>query len=286
MLNAVLGIVLAMMLAPMLSRALDTRAGFLLALAPLAAFVWFVLQVPAIAAGGQMLESLPWVPGLDIALSFRLDGLSLLFALLISGIGTLIVLYAGAYLSDHHHLGRFCAYLLGFMASMLGLVLADDLVAMFVFWELTSVSSYLLIAFQHERDEARRSGLQALLITGGGLALLASLLLLGFAGEAWQFSALSAQAVVAHPASSVIVALILLGCFTKSAQVLFHLWLPNAMVAPTPVSAYLHSATMVKAGVYLLARLNPIFGGEDGWGSVLVVVGAATAMLGAVLAIR
>ncbi|AVZ80657.1 NADH-quinone oxidoreductase subunit I [Zoogloeaceae bacteirum Par-f-2] len=276
-----------MVLAPWLSRALDARAGFVLALAPLAAFVWLVLQMPSIAAGGQLFESLPWVPGLGIALNFRLDGLSLLFALLISGIGTLIVLYAAAYLSDHHHLGRFYAYLLGFMASMLGLVLADDLVAMFVFWELTSVCSYLLITFQHERDEARRSGLQALLITGGGgLALLAGLLLLGLAGEAWQFSALSAQAAVAHPASSVIVALILLGCFTKSAQVPFHLWLPNAMVAPTPVSAYLHSATMVKAGVYLLARLNPIFGGEDGWGSVLVVVGAATAVLGAVLAIR
>jgi len=286
-LNAVLGIVLAMVLAPWLSRALAARTGFLLALAPLAAFVWFVLQVPAIAAGGQLFESLPWVPGLDIALSFRLDGLSLLFALLISGIGTLIVLYAGAYLSDHHHLGRFYAYLLGFMASMLGLVLADDLVAMFVFWELTSVCSYLLIAFEHKRDQARRSALQALLITGGGgLALLAGLLLLGLAGEAWQFSALSTQAVVAHPASSAIVALILLGCFTKSAQMPFHLWLPNAMVAPTPVSAYLHSATMVKAGVYLLARLNPVFGGEDGWGGVLVVVGAATAVLGAVLAIR
>ncbi|AUL99607.1 NADH dehydrogenase [Rhodocyclaceae bacterium] len=287
MLSAVLGIVLAMVLAPWLSRALDARAGFVLALAPLAAFLWLVLQMPSIAAGGQLFESLPWVPGLGIALNFRLDGLSLLFALLISGIGTLIVLYAAAYLSDHHHLGRFYAYLLGFMASMLGLVLADDLVAMFVFWELTSVCSYLLITFQHERDEARRSGLQALLITGGGgLALLAGLLLLGLAGEAWQFSALSAQAVAAHPASSAIVALILLGCFTKSAQVPFHLWLPNAMVAPTPVSAYLHSATMVKAGVYLLARLNPIFGGEDGWGSVLVVVGAATAVLGAVLAIR
>ncbi len=287
MLNAVLGIALAMAFAPVLSRLLDDRAGFLLALGPFAAFVWFVLQVPVVAAGGAVMESIAWVPALDAALAFRLDGLSLLFALLVSGIGTLIVLYAGAYLSDHHHLGRFYAYLLGFMASMLGLVLADDLIAMFVFWELTSISSYLLISFQHEKSDSRRAALQALLITGGGgLALLAGLILLGAAADAWQFSALDAEALDGHALYPAIIVLVLIGCFTKSAQLPFHLWLPNAMAAPTPVSAYLHSATMVKAGVYLLARLNPVFGGPDGWGTILVVVGAATALVGAVLAIR
>lgn len=287
MLNAVLGIALAMLLAPALSRVLDDRAGFLLAAAPLAAFVWFVLQVPVVAGGGELIEALAWVPALEVTLAFRLDGLSLLFALLVSGIGTLIVLYAGAYLSDHHHLGRFYAYLLGFMAAMLGLVLADDFIAMFVFWELTSVASFLLIAFLHEKSDSRRAALQALLITGGGgLALLAGLILLGVVSDSWQFSALQAAAVEGHVLYPAIVVLILIGCFTKSAQLPFHLWLPNAMAAPTPVSAYLHSATMVKAGVYLMARLNPVFGGPEGWGTVLVVVGAATALVGAVLAIR
>jgi multicomponent Na+:H+ antiporter subunit A len=223
----------------------------------------------------------------DVELAFRLDGLSLLFALLITGIGTLIVLYAGAYLSDHHHLGRFHAYLLGFMAAMLGLVLADDLIAMFVFWELTSVTSFLLIAFQHDKQESRRAALQALLITGGGgLALLAGLILLGNVGGSWQFSGLSAQAIADHALYPAILALVLIGAFTKSAQLPFHLWLPNAMAAPTPVSAYLHSATMVKAGVYLLARLNPALGGSTSWSTILITIGAATALVGAVLAIR
>lgn len=287
MLNALGLIGLTTLLAPWLGRVLDARAGWLLALAPLYGFVWLLGQMPVIAGGGAVVESIAWIPALDVALSFRLDGLSLLFGLLVTGIGTLIVLYAGSYLSDHHHLGRFYAFLLGFMAAMLGLVLADDLIAMFVFWELTSISSYLLISFQHERAASRRAALQALLITGGGgLALLAGLILLGMAGDAWQFSALSAAAIEGHALYPAIMILVLLGCFTKSAQLPFHLWLPNAMEAPTPVSAYLHSATMVKAGVYLMARLNPVMGGEDGWGSILVVVGAATALVGAVLALR
>ncbi|MDO9596578.1 MAG: proton-conducting transporter membrane subunit [Azoarcus sp.] len=280
-------IVVAMLFAPSLSRALDARAGWLLALAPLAGFVWMLTQLPVVSSGGVVLESYAWVPALDVALSFRLDGLSLLFGLLVTGIGTLIVLYAGSYLSDHHHLGRFYAYLLGFMAAMLGLVLADDLIALFVFWELTSVMSFLLISFQHENAVSRRAALQALLITGGGgLALLAGLILLGTAADSWQFSTLTAEAVEGHVLYPAILVLVLLGCFTKSAQVPFHLWLPNAMAAPTPVSAYLHSATMVKAGVYLLARLNPVMGGSAGWGTTLIVFGAATALVGAVLALR
>lgn len=214
------------------------------------------------------MQSLSWIPALDINLSLRLDGLSLVFALLISGIGSLIVLYAGSYLSSHVHLGRFHAYLLVFMLAMLGLVLADDLVAMFVFWELTSIASFLLISFQHDKAVSRRAALQALLITGGGgLALLAGLILLGGATGNWQFSNLSAEQIEGHVLLPAIIALVLLGCFTKSAQVPFHLWLPNAMNAPTPVSAYLHSATMVKAGIYLLARLNPVLGGSVGWGT-------------------
>lgn len=287
MLTTLVFIVVAMLFAPLLSRVLDARAGWLLALAPLAAFLWLLSRLPVISGGGVVLESYAWVPALEVALSFRLDGLALLFGLLVSGIGTLIVLYAGSYLSDHRHLGRFYAYLLGFMAAMLGLVLADDLIALFVFWELTSVTSFVLIGFQHENAGARRAALQALLITGGGgLALLAGLILLGTAAGGWQFSTLTAEAVEGHALYPAILVLILLGCFTKSAQVPFHLWLPNAMTAPTPVSAYLHSATMVKAGIYLLARLNPVMGGSAGWGTTLIVVGATTALVGAVVAIR
>ncbi len=280
-------IALAMLLAPALAQRLSARAGWLLAVAPLAAFARLLSQLPEVASGGVVTERFSWVPALGVELAFRLDGLSMLFALLITGIGALIVLYAGAYLAGHPQLGRFYAYLLGFMAAMLGLVLADDLIAMFVFWELTSVSSFLLIAFQHDKADSRRAALQALLITGGGgLALLAGLILLGSVGGSWQFSGLSAQALAAHAAYPAILALVLIGAFTKSAQLPFHLWLPNAMAAPTPVSAYLHSATMVKAGVYLLARLNPALGGSTGWSAILITVGAATALVGAVLAIR
>lgn len=287
MLIAVFAIALSAFFAPMLARQLDDRAGWLLAVTPFLAFVWFVFQIPVVASGEAVTATLSWVPALGIEIAFRLDGLSLLFALLISGIGALIVLYAGAYLSDHHHLGRFYAYLLLFMMAMLGLVLSDDLISMFVFWELTSVASFLLISFQHEKAVSRRAALQALLITGGGgLALLAGLLLLGMAGEAWRFSELNVAAVEASPLFLGIMVLVLIGCFTKSAQVPFHLWLPNAMNAPTPVSAYLHSATMVKAGIYLLARLNPVLGGEQGWSDILVAFGAVTAVVGAVLAIR
>ncbi|HRP22947.1 MAG TPA: proton-conducting transporter membrane subunit [Thauera sp.] len=280
-------IAFAMLIAPLLARPLDDRAGWVLAIAPLTAFGYFLSLVPEVALGEVVTQRFVWVAALDVELAFRVDGLSLLFALLISGIGTLIVLYAGAYLSDHHHLGRFYAYLLGFMAAMLGLVLADDLIAMFVFWELTSVTSFLLISFQHDKADSRRSALQALLITGGGgLALLAGLILLGSVGGSWQFSGLSAEAIAQHAAYPAILTLVLIGAFTKSAQIPFHLWLPNAMAAPTPVSAYLHSATMVKAGVYLLARLNPALGGSASWSTILITIGAATALVGAVLAIR
>ena len=280
-------IAFAMLIAPLLARPLDDRAGWVLAIAPLTAFGYFLSLVPEVALGEVVTQRFVWVAALDVELAFRVDGLSLLFALLISGIGTLIVLYAGAYLSDHHHLGRFYAYLLGFMAAMLGLVLADDLIAMFVFWELTSVTSFLLISFQHAKADSRRAALQALLITGGGgLALLAGLILLGSVGGSWQFSGLSAEAIAGHAAYPAILTLVLIGAFTKSAQLPFHLWLPNAMAAPTPVSAYLHSATMVKAGVYLLARLNPALGGSASWSTILITIGAATALVGAVLAIR
>lgn len=287
MLASLLAIFINGLCAPLVYRAVPRYAGLLLALVPAACFAWFASQISAVAGGEILFESFAWVPLLDVAVTLRLDGLALLFALLISGIGTLIVMYSGAYLHDHPQLGRFYAYLLIFMMVMLGLVLADNLIVMFVFWELTSIASYLLISFNHEKSESRRAALQALLITGGGgLALLAGLVLLGTAAETWQFSQLQAGLVQAHGLFPAIMVLVLIGCFTKSAQFPFHLWLPNAMNAPTPVSAYLHSATMVKAGIYLLARLNPTLGGGFGWSTVLITLGALTALLGAILAIR
>ncbi|WP_193072417.1 hydrogen gas-evolving membrane-bound hydrogenase subunit E [Pseudomonas sp. FME51] len=287
MLVSLLAILINGLCAPFVWRVAQRHAGLLLALVPAASFVWFSLQISEVAGGGVLFESLAWVPSLDVALGLRLDGLALLFALLITGIGALIVMYSGAYLRGHPQLGRFYIYLLVFMMAMLGLVLADDLIALFVFWELTSIASYLLISFNHEKAESRRAALQALLITaGGGLALLAGLVLLGIAADSWQLSQLQADVVQAHALFPAIMVLVLIGCFTKSAQFPFHLWLPNAMNAPTPVSAYLHSATMVKAGIYLLARLNPTLGGGMGWSTVLITLGALTALLGAVLAIR
>jgi multicomponent Na+:H+ antiporter subunit A len=255
---------------------------------PLALFVLFATQAPTIAAGGDVRVAWDWVPSLDIRLAFRIDGLSLLFALLISGIGTFVFLYAGAYLAGHPRIVRFYLYLSAFMLAMLGVVLADDLIALFVFWELTSLTSYLLIGFNSDDPKARRSALQALLVTGaGGLAMLAGFILMGIAGGTYSVSALLAADVLRdHALYAPILALVLLGAFTKSAQVPFHFWLPNAMAAPTPVSAYLHSATMVKAGIYLMARLHPGLGGTDAWAWTLTVVGAVTAVWASIVALR
>ncbi|MBI4465742.1 MAG: putative monovalent cation/H+ antiporter subunit A [Acidobacteria bacterium] len=275
------------MAAPWLHRVLRRVSGWMIALFPLGLTVYFSRHIGQIAAGEVLSVRVPWIPSLGISFSFYLDGLSLVFALLICGIGTLVVIYTGGYLSGNAHLGRFYLYLLGFLASMLGLVLADNALTLFVFWELTSVSSYLLIGFEHERAAARSAALQALLVTGlGGLAMLAGLLLLGQAGGSLELSQwLSKGDVIrAHALYLPALLLILAGAFTKSAQFPFHFWLPSAMEAPTPVSAYLHSATMVKAGVYLLARLSPVLGGTDAWFYLLVVVGATTLLVSAYLA--
>jgi multicomponent Na+:H+ antiporter subunit A len=228
-----------------------------------------------------------------VDLSFALDGLSLTFVLLVSGIGALVLIYSGAYFGEQPGGGRFFAYLLLFMGSMLGLVLSDNVITLFVFWELTSISSYLLIGFHHHTETSRASALKALLVTGaGGLLLLAGLLLMMLAAvqlgspleEAGRISALFSVDFRQHPLYLPILILLLLGAFTKSAQVPFHFWLPAAMAAPTPVSAYLHSATMVKAGVYLLARFHPILGGTIQWETLLIGVGVLTMLVGAIMA--
>ena len=236
MLSAILsGFVLAI-LAPGLHRLARGGTGWLLALLPLGLAIYFASHAPLIASGEILYESNSWVPALGVNLSFRLDGLSLLFTLLITGVGALILVYAGGYLAGHPQLGRLYAFLLMFMGSMLGLVLADNLLLLFVFWELTSISSYLLIGFDHERAAARSAALQALLVTGGGgLALLAGLLLLGQAGGSLELSSLQADQLRAHSFYLPCLVLILIGAFTKSAQFPFHFWLPGAMEAPTQI---------------------------------------------------
>ena len=276
--------------APLVHRALGDRAGWALAALPAGLFAFFAAQISRVTDTGAVLETTPWVPSFGVNLTFYLDGLSLLFALLITGLGTLVVVYAGGYLKGDRDLGRFYLALLLFMSAMLGLVLSSNLIALFVFWELTSFSSYLLIGYKHDDETSRKSALQALLVTGGGgLALLAGFVLLGIiAGGTFELREMlaGAQAVRAHALYPAAFGLVALGALTKSAQFPFHFWLPNAMAAPTPVSAYLHSATMVKAGIYLLMRLDALLGGTALWTFTLSTAGAITMLLGAVWALR
>jgi multicomponent Na+:H+ antiporter subunit A len=275
--------------APLLTRILGHRAALVLALVPAVLFLHFAGSAAEIAAGGVVSGGYDWVPSFDVRFSFLIDGLSLTFLLLISGIGALIVLYAGGYLRGHPHQGRFLSFLLMFMGSMLGLVAADGFLMLFVFWELTSITSFLLIGFDHHREAARRAAFQALVVTGGGgLFLLAGLILLWTISGTTQFSLLAdlGPQVKASPFYLAALLLVLVGAFTKSAQFPFHFWLPNAMEAPTPVSAYLHSATMVKAGVYLLMRLNPVLGDTAAWETLLPLFGGVTLVAGALLSVR
>ncbi len=274
---------LAAMVAPAVHKLLPRFAGPLLSLVPLGIFAWLLTQV-----GTDTLFSYQWFPALGVDLHFIVDGLSLIFALIISGIGAVILFYASEYLRGDARLPRFYGYLLFFMTAMIGVVLSDNLLVMFVFWELTSISSYLLIGFNHEKERSRYAALQALLVTGGGgLAMLAGFLILGKMGGTYSISQLIQQGehIVSHGLYIPMIILILLGAFTKSAQWPFHFWLPNAMEAPTPVSAYLHSATMVKAGVFLIARLTPVLSGPEVWHVLLISFGGITMLMSAAMAI-
>jgi multicomponent Na+:H+ antiporter subunit A len=275
-------------LTPLLYRYARDWTGWILAMYPAALFVLLLTFPASMYEGAAGKISLAWAPSLDLYMSFRLDGLSMLFAWLITGIGALIFIYASSYMKGYPQTGRLLAYLMLFMASMLGLVLADNILALFIFWELTSISSYLLIGYNYASEKARTSALQALVITaGGGLALLAGLVLLGHVGGSYELSTLLAnpEAVQGSGLYVAILVLVLIGCFTKSAQFPFHIWLPNAMEAPTPVSAYLHSATMVKAGIYLLARLAPLLAGTPEWIYTLGIFGIVTTVVGSILAL-
>ncbi|MDI4637051.1 MULTISPECIES: monovalent cation/H+ antiporter subunit A [Halomonadaceae] len=247
--------------------------------------LWLTLShLPALADGETLRFAVDWIPALGLDLAFRLDGLSVLFNLLILGIGLLILLYAHYYLSPDEPFGRFYAYLILFMASMVGIVMADNLLLLWLFWEMTSLSSFLLIGFWSRQSDARKGARMALTVTGaGGLALLAGLLLLGDMVGSFDMNVVldSADVILADPRYPVMLGLVLIGAFTKSAQLPFQFWLPHAMAAPTPVSAYLHSATMVKAGIFLMARLHPAIAGSEMWSVTVTLVGMATMIYGA-----
>ncbi len=277
-------------LAPFIHRFTKNATGWLLSLLPLgiAGYLFFNF-FDSVTQGKAIATSIPYFSDLGVNLSFYLDGLSLMFALLISVFGFFIIIYAGGYLKGDAHLGRFYMYLLMFMASMLGVVLASNLIALFIFWELTSISSFFLISYKHNYASARKSAQQALVITGlGGLALLAGFILIGLQTGTYELTELLQSPEVLQEFSffPILLIFLLLGAFTKSAQWPFHVWLPNAMEAPTPVSAYLHSATMVKAGIYLLARFSPFMEGVEVWQYVLMSFGALTALMASLLALK
>jgi len=282
------GFVLALV-TPWTTRATGRASGWIYSVVPAGITVYLATLVAGVAAGETTRVAYPWVPGLNVDLSFYVDGLSLFFALLITGIGTLIFIYAGAYLRGHHHLGRFFSYLSVFMAAMVGLVLADNLFTFYIFFELTSFASFVLIGFNHDEAASRRAAWQALLVTkAGGLALLVGFLLMEQVTGTLQISAIleTGDAIREHGFYTAIVLLVIAGAFTKSAQFPFYFWLPNAMQAPTPVSAYLHSATMVKAGIYVLARFHPVLAGPDLWIWLVGGIGALTMLLSAWLALQ
>ena len=281
-------LVLGTTLAPLAARRSRAACAWTAAGVTALALALLASLAPTVIGGESVRYFAPWVPGLGLNVAFRMQGLGLLFAGLILGVGLLIVLYAHYYLGERDPAGKFFGLLMLFMAAMLGIVLSDNLLVLFVFWELTSVSSFLLIGYWNERAESRQGARMALAVTGGGgLVMLAGFLLLGAAGGSYEISALEAarDRVQAHPAFAVALALVLVGAFAKSAQFPFHFWLPEAMAAPTPVSAYLHSATMVKAGIFLLMQLYPILGGNALFEYVVCSVGLITFAFGAYVAI-
>ena len=289
MLYALLSVFLLALIAPFIYRLSSMKVPQFLAVCTAGIVGYFLSYLPEIDKGFTRTFQYPWADSLGVSLSFYVDGLSLFFALLISFFGVLIILYAGNYMKGMEHANRFFGYLILFMGSMLGLVLSGNVISMFVFWELTSFSSYLLIGFKNKDEKSREAARQSILVTGGGgLVLLAGLVLMGIAGGSYDIQELisNTEMIRQHPYLSATIVLILIGAFTKSAQFPFHFWLPNAMQAPTPVSAYLHSATMVKAGVFIVFRFNPIFSGIELWQIILASVGGFTMVMGAIVAFK
>lgn len=254
----------------------------------LLALIGLCLHIPAVLAGQAVATRIDWLPAVGLSANFRLDGLGLLFGLLILGIGLLIITYARFYLAQRDPAGQFLTYLMLFQGAMMGIVLSDNILLLLVFWELTSLSSFLLIGYWRHQADARAGARMALTITGlGGLAMIAGMLILGQIAGSYEISQILTQreAIQASPLYLPALLLILLGAFTKSAQFPFHFWLPRAMAAPTPVSAYLHSATMVKAGIFLMARFWPVLSGTPEWFYIVMTTGLVTMVLGALIAI-
>lgn len=276
--------------APLLSKVAVNRRAYFLPVPALAAFLVLALGAgPSVFAGNPPSFVAEWVPAIDLTFALQLNGWGLLLVLLVTGIGTLILTYTTGYMGGHPQATRLYSYLYSFMFSMAGLAMADHLLLFFIFWELTSITSYLLIGFNHSDPGARKSALQALLITGlGGMALLAGFILMADTAGTWLISELAAKSpeIIASPLYPAILALVLTGAFTKSAQFPFYFWLPNAMVAPTPVSAYLHSATMVKAGVFLMGLMLPVLGGTQAWTLTATIVGGITLIIGGLFGMR
>ena len=268
----------------------EVHTGWFVLLVPLTLFIYFLSFLPATTAGEVVMQTAAWVPSLDINFNLYIDGISLLFSLLITGIGTLVILYSVFYLSKtKEKLNNFYVYILLFMGAMLGVVLSDNLIVLYVFWEITSISSALLISYWYQREKSIYGAQKSMYITVfGGLSMLG-----GFSILYVITGTFSIQEIIAgvdldatSPLFLSAMILILLGAFTKSAQFPFHIWLPDAMEAPTPVSAYLHSATMVKAGIYLVARMTPIFGGAAEWFWIITLAGITTLIWGSVSAVR
>ncbi len=274
---------------PLLFQSLTrTVCAILTAILPAISFFILLNHTNNVFLGEELVFFLDWVPSLGLSLSFHLDGLAYLFCLLILGIGLLVILYARYYLSESDNMGKFYCFLMLFMVAMLGVVLSNNLLQLWLFWELTSISSFLLISFWSHKTEARKGARMALAVTGaGGLALLGALLLIGHITGTYELDEVLQQSDLIHSSDLYTPALILflLGAFTKSAQFPFHFWLPHAMSAPTPVSAYLHSATMVKAGVFLMARFYPVMAGTEQWFIIVTLTGMITMLLGAYIAL-
>lgn len=271
-----------------LPRQIKSQKAILIAVVQLVAFIWFISKIQFIIAEQPINSFVNWIPQLGINIEFLLDGLSMAFALLVSGIGTLIFLYAYSYMKSYDYTDKFFFFLFLFSGAMLGMVLSANLIQLFIFWEFTTVLSFFLISFFHEKEVARKAAFQSLVITFfGGLGLLAGILLIGSVVDSYSITDWVAGSEKIKESNLYLpgLLLILLGVFTKSAQFPFHFWLPGAMQAPAPVSAYLHSATMVKAGVFLLARLSPALGGTTEWTFIIPLFGVVTMLIGSYFAI-
>jgi multicomponent Na+:H+ antiporter subunit A len=288
MLLAVLSGFIGASLVPLFGKFLRGKWSVLMTALPLSLFIYFLSFIQPISQGQATIVSYSWVPSAGIDFTFLVDGLSLLFALMITGIGALVFLYTSAYMAGDRYLDRFYGYLCLFMGAMLGMVLSDNIFTMFIFWELTSISSFFLIGYNNENKESRKSALVALFVTGlGGFFLLGAFALLGNMAGTYSISAMLGSAAVlkAHPLYLLVIIFLFIAAFSKSAQYPLHFWLPGAMKAPTPVSTYLHSATMVKAGIYLLARFTPVLGDVPAWNNTLMFFGGFTMLYAAFHAI-